>query len=94
MTIKNESCHVCDENFFFTIINVKYKDRFCYMHFDWSEITSAKVTQLVIFTGGTVGVSIFKEASGQGYVTIKVELVSLACEDVYANDGHLCFRHL
>ena len=26
-------------------------------------------------------VSIFKEASGQGYVTNKVELVSLACED-------------
>ena len=30
---------------------------------------------------GAAGVLIFKEASGQGYVTNKVELVSLACED-------------
>ena len=31
--------------------------------------------------GGTAGVSIFKEASGQGYITNKVKLASLACED-------------
>ena len=48
------------------------------MHLEWSEITSAKVTRLLMFAAA---VSIFKEASGQGYVRNKVELVSLACED-------------
>ena len=35
---------------------------------------------------GAAGASIFKEASSQGYITNKVELVSLACEDaIHAN---------